>query len=137
MTAATHIGIRGRLFAAFGVITVTTIAAAIVAWFSFTRLGDTLDDMAGRSVPAVTHAAQLAEYGGGIIGIAPALAAAQNENERKRTWELLAIRLQDMNALLEAMSEVVDKRVFDLVMRFGTSKSPKRTRSSTAYLCPA
>ncbi|MES9937148.1 MAG: response regulator [Sedimenticola sp.] len=29
-----------------------------------------------------------------------------------------------------------DKRVFDLVMRFGTSKSPKRTRSSTAYLCP-
>ncbi|MCP5093271.1 MAG: hypothetical protein GY949_20365 [Gammaproteobacteria bacterium] len=25
------------------------------------------------------------------------------------------------------------KRVFDLVMRFGTSKSPKRTRSSTAY----
>ncbi|MES9871224.1 MAG: ATP-binding protein [Sedimenticola sp.] len=106
MTAATHIGIRGRLFAAFGVITVTTIAAAIVAWFSFTRLGDTLDDMAGRSVPAVTYAAQLAEYGGGIIGIAPALAAAQNENERKRTWELLAIRLQDMNALLEAMSEV-------------------------------
>ncbi|MET0048323.1 MAG: hypothetical protein ABW066_11100 [Sedimenticola sp.] len=30
-----------------------------------------------------------------------------------------------------------NKRVFDLVMRFGTSKSPKRTRSSTAYLCPA
>jgi hypothetical protein len=25
------------------------------------------------------------------------------------------------------------KRVFDLVMRFGTSQSPKRTRSSTAY----
>ena len=28
------------------------------------------------------------------------------------------------------------KRVFDLVMRFGTSKSPKCTRSSTAYYCP-
>ncbi|MET0106517.1 MAG: hypothetical protein ABW072_15440, partial [Sedimenticola sp.] len=33
--------------------------------------------------------------------------------------------------------ELTLKRVFDLVMRFGTSKSPKRTRSSTAYLCPA
>ncbi|MES9852550.1 MAG: beta-ketoacyl-[acyl-carrier-protein] synthase family protein [Candidatus Thiodiazotropha sp. L084R] len=28
------------------------------------------------------------------------------------------------------------KRVFDLVMRFRTSKSPKRTRSSTTYKCP-
>ncbi|MCP3661995.1 MAG: IS66 family insertion sequence element accessory protein TnpB, partial [Gammaproteobacteria bacterium] len=27
----------------------------------------------------------------------------------------------------------INKRVFDLVMRFGTSKSPKRTRSSTTY----
>ncbi|MES9852241.1 MAG: VIT domain-containing protein [Candidatus Thiodiazotropha sp. L084R] len=30
----------------------------------------------------------------------------------------------------------VYKRVFDLVMRFRTSKSPKRTRSSTTYKCP-
>ena len=29
------------------------------------------------------------------------------------------------------------KRVFDLVMRFGTSQSPKRTRSSTAIGSPA
>jgi hypothetical protein len=29
-----------------------------------------------------------------------------------------------------------NKRVFDLVMRFGTSKSPKRTRSSTTCYCP-
>ena len=30
----------------------------------------------------------------------------------------------------------IDKCVFDLVMRFGTSKSPKRTRSLTAYCAP-
>ena len=30
-----------------------------------------------------------------------------------------------------------EKQVFDLVMRFGTSKSPKRTRSSTAFSAPA
>ncbi|MCP3671634.1 MAG: MinD/ParA family protein, partial [Gammaproteobacteria bacterium] len=29
-----------------------------------------------------------------------------------------------------------NKRVFDLVMRFGTSQSPKRTRSSTTCYCP-
>ena len=35
------------------------------------------------------------------------------------------------------LGEVVKyKRVFDLVMHFGTSQSPKCTRSSTAYYCP-
>jgi hypothetical protein len=33
--------------------------------------------------------------------------------------------------------DVKDKRVFDLVIRFGTSKSPKRSRSSTAIDAPA
>ncbi|MES9962085.1 MAG: ATP-binding protein [Candidatus Sedimenticola sp. 20ELBAFRAG] len=116
MTTSARIGIRGRLFAAFGLVAMATVAAAIVAWISFTRLGDTLDDMAGRSVPAVTYAAELAEQGGGIIGTAQALAAAQNENERKRAWELLAIRLQGMNALLEATSKGDDNK--DLLVDF-------------------
>ncbi|WP_419631369.1 hypothetical protein, partial [Thiolapillus sp.] len=30
-----------------------------------------------------------------------------------------------------------DKRVFDLVIDFGTSQSPKSTRPLTTYLCPS
>ena len=40
-------------------------------------------------------------------------------------------------ATLQGRLSAVDKRVFDLVIRFGTSESPKRTRSSTAISAPA
>ena len=63
MSGPLRIGIRGRLFSAFGVVAATTIAATVIAWVSFTRLGDTLDLIVGRNVPAVTLAAQLAERG--------------------------------------------------------------------------
>ncbi|WP_419595454.1 hypothetical protein [Thiolapillus sp.] len=35
------------------------------------------------------------------------------------------------------MTQHIDKRVFDLVIDFGTSQSPKSTRPLTTYLCPS
>ena len=104
MTVSFRIGIRGRLFWAFGAVATLTIAATIVAWVLFTRLGDTLELIVGSNVPAVTLSAQLAERGGGIIGTAPALSAAQNNGERERIWTQLSTHLQNMNTVLDAMS---------------------------------
>jgi hypothetical protein len=39
----------------------------------------------------------------------------------------------DYDQVTAYIPQAQGKRVFDLVMRFGTSQSPKRTRSSTAY----
>ncbi|WP_419652405.1 hypothetical protein [Thiolapillus sp.] len=36
-----------------------------------------------------------------------------------------------------AVEQPVDKRVFGLVIDFGTSQSPKSTRPLTTYLCPS
>ncbi len=105
MSAPFRIGIRGRLFWAFGAVAVATIVATVVAWVSFNRLGDTLELIVGRNVPAVTLAAQLAERGGGIIGTAPALSSAKDDAERERIWMQLSARLQDMNAELDAMAK--------------------------------
>ncbi|MCP3661558.1 MAG: TolC family protein, partial [Gammaproteobacteria bacterium] len=53
---------------------------------------------------------------------------------------LLLLNLLSLDLNLELITSMernpTHKRVFDLVMRFGTSKSPKRTRSSTTYYCP-
>ena len=49
------------------------------------------------------------------------------------------LTIYDFQVLSKAISQsrsVTDKCVFDLVMHFGTSKSPKSTRSSTAYSFP-
>ncbi|WP_419649504.1 hypothetical protein [Thiolapillus sp.] len=35
------------------------------------------------------------------------------------------------------MAEAIYKRVFDLVIDFGTSQSPKSTRPLTTYSCPS
>ena len=43
----------------------------------------------------------------------------------------------DFNKLTDKqVLEIMDKRVFDLVKDFGTSESPKSTRSSTTHWCP-
>jgi len=110
MSTPFRIGIRGRLSWAFGAVAVVTIVATVVAWVSFTRLGDTLELIVGGNVPAVTLAAQLAERGGAIIGTAPALSSAKDDAERERLWLQLSARLQDMSAVLDAMERAGAKR---------------------------
>ncbi|CCQ74501.1 ATP-binding protein [Magnetospira sp. QH-2] len=112
-----RIGIRGRLFSAFGVTAMATLAATVVAWVSFSRLGDALDEVVGSSVPAVTFAAELAEHGGGIIGAAPALAAAQTDTERDQAWTALVERLNGMSALLDVMPEAAGGESFSADLR--------------------
>ncbi|MET0049309.1 MAG: Lrp/AsnC family transcriptional regulator [Sedimenticola sp.] len=69
--------------------------------------------------------------GGGLT-----LAALSVPEEQYRSVTNL-VNMQPEVAHNYRRDHLLNKRVFDLVMRFGTSKSPKRTRSSTAYLCPA
>ena len=105
MSSYLRMGIRGRLFWAFGAVAVATVVATVVAWVSFARFGDTLDLVVGRNIPAVTLAAQLAERGGGIIGTAPALSSAKDDAEREHVWQQLSARLEGMNVVLDAMAE--------------------------------
>ncbi len=46
-------------------------------------------------------------------------------------WDIAAQRLEEIK------STTNDKRVFDLVIDFGTSQSPKSTRPLTTYWCPS
>ncbi|MCB2099619.1 MAG: HAMP domain-containing protein [Rhodobacterales bacterium] len=92
-------GLRGRLFLAFGAVATMTVAATVVGWIAFTRLGGDLDRVVGRNVPAVTASARLAATGGAIIGRAPALAAAIDEAERERQWSRLEANLDELNGL--------------------------------------
>ncbi|MES9881476.1 MAG: ATP-binding protein [Sedimenticola sp.] len=96
-----RLGIRGRLFLAFGVVATLTVAATIVGWISFARLGEGLESIVGQNVPAVTAAARLAEKGGTVIGLVPALSAAENDQERARAWSLLMQNLDEMHQELD------------------------------------
>lgn len=94
-----HIGIRGRLFVAFGVVVAMTAAASVVGWVLFSQLGDEFEAVVSKNIPAVTLASRFAEIGATIIGTAPTLATVSDEGERRRIWALLASNLQRINEL--------------------------------------
>ncbi len=105
MKARTNLGIRARLFLAFGAVAGMTVIASVAAWLSYSNLSDSLGRLANTHLPAMTVAAQLAETGGAIIATAPALISAADEHEQETIWTDLAVLLSRMSALLEKMEE--------------------------------
>jgi methyl-accepting chemotaxis protein len=82
-------GLRHKLFAAFGAVAATTVAASAVAWVNFTGAGNTIQDITARRVPSVVASLQLARVTADTAAIAPALAAADNEAERHKILSTL------------------------------------------------
>lgn len=95
------IGIRGRLFLAFGAVAVMTIAAAAISLLVFTELSGSLARITHEDIPALADASELAERGGLITAIAPSLISARTELERARTWEGLKVQMSKMRRLAE------------------------------------
>ncbi len=100
MTDQVVIGIRGRLFFAFGLVVFMTMITGIIGWFSYSRLGQSLDQVVQTNIPTMNLVARMSEYGATITGIAPSLAAARDEVEREKTWQILFENLRELDALL-------------------------------------
>ena len=100
MSGRLRIGIRGRLFLAFGAVAAMTVAASVIGWISYARLGSGLDRVVRTNIPAMQLVTELAEKGAIITGMAPALAVAPDEPERERIWRVLSQNLKRMDTLL-------------------------------------
>jgi methyl-accepting chemotaxis protein len=83
------LGLRGRLFAAFGAVTATTVLASATAFVSYDRLGRSLEVVAGTSLPHVTRASNIAMAAADVVGQAQALLAASGADERTRALKAL------------------------------------------------
>ncbi|MDR6772333.1 ATP-binding protein [Azospirillum sp. BE72] len=96
-------GIRARLFLAFVAVAVLSVAACVLGWLSYDRLGGTLDEFAESHLPALGLAAKLAEEGGAIIATAPILAGSRTEAEMDAIRDTLGRRLTALRALTGAI----------------------------------
>jgi len=74
-------GIGVRLFIAFGIVSVTTVLAGIVAFISFTQLGDTVDALTAGTLPAMEASLDVVKAGSDISAAAPAMLAARTRPE--------------------------------------------------------
>ena len=83
------VGIRGRLFTSFGVVTACTVASIVVAWIALGSTVETLKTITMESTPAVTDSLRLSEIVSRIAAAAPVLAAASSSKEASLTWSKL------------------------------------------------
>ena len=94
------LGLRGRLFAAFGAVAAITVLASATASVSYGRLGRSLEVVTGTSLPRVTRASNIAMAASDVVGQAQALLAASGAHERTRA-------LKGLDAARAALSDAV------------------------------
>ncbi len=70
-----------QLYLGIGGAVVTTMAAALVGWFSFDRVGDAQSHVNDKSVPEVVAAFGIAQHSGTLVNAAPRLTAAGTPTE--------------------------------------------------------
>ncbi len=98
-------GVKGSLFAAFGVIAGMAIAISAGAGMVLGHLGGTMVDLSGRDIPRLTASLQLAAQSASLASQGPALLASRSEealNERsKKIKETQEVTLEKLGEIIE------------------------------------
>ena len=96
--------ISTKLYMGIGGAVVMTLAASLVGWFSFNRVGDVQKRVNEGSVPELAAAFGVAQYGGILANAAPSLAAASTSLELFQEGERVnqtVLTFEDQMAVLE------------------------------------
>lgn len=99
-----HLGLRGRLFLAFGVVAALTVLASGSAIISYDSLGHSLGAIAERSLPEITLASKVVRAAGDVGAAAPRLLAAKDAAEREQASKLLSAARQELNQAIGALA---------------------------------
>ena len=73
--------ISTQLYLAFGGAVALTVAAGLVGWFSFDRVGNAQSQVNDESIPDMVAAFGLAQYSSNLVAAAPRLAAAETPED--------------------------------------------------------
>jgi len=98
-----RLGLRGRLFAAFGAVAATTVLASATAFVSYDRLGRSLEVVTGTSLPHVTRASNIAVAAADVVGQAQTLLAASGADDRTRALKTLDAARAALNDAVAAL----------------------------------
>ena len=99
------LGLRGRLFAAFGAVAAITVLASANAFVSYDRLGRSLEIVTGTSLSHVTRASNIATAAADVVGQAQALLAASGADERTGALKTLGAARAALNDAVAALPD--------------------------------
>jgi methyl-accepting chemotaxis protein len=99
-----HLGLRGRLFTAFGVVAALTVLASGSAIVSYDSLGRSLGAIAEKSLPEITRASKVVRAAGEVAAAAPRLLAATDPTEREHALKVLTAARQELTQSIGAVA---------------------------------
>ena len=99
-----RLGLRGRLFMAFGVVAALTVLASGSAIISYDSLGRSLGAIAEKSLPGVIRTSEVARAAGDVAAAAPRLLAATDPAEREHASKVLAAARQELKQSISALA---------------------------------
>ncbi len=99
-----HLGLRGRLFMAFGVVAALTVLASGSAMISYDSLGRSIGAVAEKSLPEITRASEVVRAAGEVAAAAPRLLAATDKAEREHAVKILTAARQDLKQAIGALA---------------------------------
>ena len=103
--AAPRLGVASRLLLAFLGISGLAVIGAGVAIFSFHEIGDVLDRITARRVPAALALQEVSRQAERIVSAAPALLAAATPAEHAEISLKIVAEMQKLGALLDGLEQ--------------------------------
>jgi two-component system C4-dicarboxylate transport sensor histidine kinase DctB len=100
-----HIGIGGRLFLAFVLISSITIVASGLATNTYLQLSDRLLLLKHQDIPGLDAAARLNDKSRLIVATAPLLVTSDSQNAREQAMNALRVAISDMDALMKNLPD--------------------------------
>ena len=99
-----HLGLRGRLFMAFGVVAALTVLASGSAIVSYDSLGRSLGAIAEKSLPEITRTSRVVKAAGEIAAVAPRLLTAADAAEREQAAKVLTAARQELTRTIGVLA---------------------------------
>src|SRR4051812_42489889 len=100
-----HLGLRGRLFMAFGVVAALTVLASGSAMISYDGLERSLAAITEKSLPGITRASQVVRATGEVAAAAPRLLTATDAADRESAFRGLAATRHELTRSIGALAE--------------------------------
>ena len=98
-----HLGLRGRLFTAFGIVAALTVLASSSAIISYDSLGRSIGAIAEKSLPEITRASEVVRAAGEVAAAAPRLLTAIDAAEREHAAKVLIAARQELTQSIGAL----------------------------------
>ena len=90
--------VRARLYLAFGFAAALTIVGALVAFYEFTIIGMTTNEIVSRSLPTTTVSLRLAEQTASLVSSGPRLMSSGTDKSRGEIMDVIGRQERDVES---------------------------------------